>query len=158
MSNSISNPSMNSCAHPSQPTGQLIVCHGFRSYGLQYLVCLHCFHWFLNGPANTKSKQSISNTHQIHWWTHGFRCYWSGCIAFVSWCAIDFSMALPIQNRSQAWAKHTRSFGELMCQIQIHRWCIGSFIMCHWFWYYGLDVLVIFMNLSLVPLWHCMCM
>ena len=135
---------MNSCAHPSQSTGQLILCHGFRYYGFQLLVPFHVFHWFLDGPANTKSKQSISKAYHTHWWTHGFRYNRSELLVQFHCIFIDFSMAQPIQNRSRAWAKAYQNNWQTHVPIQVHRCCIGSFIVCHWFRYYGLELLVLF--------------
>ena len=145
---------MNSCAHPSPSTGQLILCHGFRYYGLALLVHFQCFfHWFLYGPAHTQSKQSISKAYHTHWWTHGFRYNGSELLVPFHCISIDFSMAHPIQNRSRAWAKAYQNNWQTHVPIQVHRCCIGSFIVCHCFRYYGLALLVLFHAFSLLSLW-----
>ena len=113
------------------------------------------FHWCLYGPAHTQSKQSISKAYHTHWWTHGFRYNGSELLVPFHCISIDFSMAQPIQNRSRAWATAYQNNWQTHVPIQVHRCCIGSFIVYHCFRYYGLVLLVRFSCFSLIFVWPC---
>ena len=157
ISNHISNALMNSCAHPSQSTGQLILCHGFRYYGFQLLVHFQCFFidFCMALPTPNRSKALAKHITPIDELMGSDTMDLNFLYCFM---IISLTSPWPCQYKIEAEheQKHTKTIDKLMCPSKSIDAVLGHSLCVIVSDTMDLHLLCIFMFFfPLISLWPC---